>query len=113
MLLGFSQGSCLAAEFAVRDGRRRGGLVVLSGGLIGPEVDRTRYAGSMDGTPTLVACSDRDPHIPLERVRETSRVLGERGAAVDERIYDGMGHTVNDDELDAAAAILRGALAGG
>lgn len=113
VLLGFSQGACLASEFAARDARRRGGLVVLSGGLIGPEVERARYGGSLAGTPVLVGCSDRDPHIPVARVRETSRVLGELGAAVDERIYPEMGHTVNDDELDAAAGILRAALGDG
>ncbi len=108
VLLGFSQGACLASEFAARNPRRRGGLVVFSGGLIGEEVDPERYHGSMEGTPVLLGCSDRDPHIPVERVRETTRILGRLGAAVDERIYEGMGHTVNDDELDAAAAILRG-----
>lgn len=113
VLLGFSQGACLASEYAARNPRRYGGLVVLSGGLIGDRVDAGRYSGSFDGAPAFLGCSDRDPHIPVERVRETARVLEGLGAAVDERIYPGMGHTVNDEELDRAAEILRGALTEG
>ena len=110
VLLGFSQGACLISEYAARNARRYGGLVVLSGGLIGPEVEPARYAGAFDGAPAFLGCSDRDPHIPVERVHETARVLEGLGAVVDERIYPAMGHTVNDEELDAAGEILRGAL---
>src|SRR5262245_51991477 len=35
VLLGFSQGACLAAEFAYRHAGRFGGVVLFSGGLIG------------------------------------------------------------------------------
>jgi phospholipase/carboxylesterase len=111
-LMGFSQGACLAAEFAARRARRYGGLVLFSGGLIGPPGTPREYEGSLDGTPTLVACSDVDPHIPVERVHETSRILGELGAVVDERIYPGLGHTVIDDEAAAAADIMERLVAG-
>jgi predicted esterase len=36
MLLGFSQGACLTSEFSIRHPRRYGGVMALSGGLIGP-----------------------------------------------------------------------------
>jgi len=107
VLLGFSQGACLVSEFVARNARPYGGVVVLSGGLIGPEGGARVDEGTLAGTPVLLGCSDVDPHIPLARVRETSRVLGALGASVDERIYRGMGHTVNDDELEAARAVLR------
>lgn len=106
VLLGFSQGGCLATEYAARNARRYGGVVALSGGLIGPEGTPRDYDGSLDGTPAFLGCSDRDPHIPLDRVKETTRVLTDLGADVDERIYQGMGHTVNRDELDAVAALV-------
>src|SRR4051794_12570073 len=35
MLLGFSQGACLATEYAARHAKKYGGIVGLSGGLIG------------------------------------------------------------------------------
>ena len=107
-LAGFSQGACLASEYAARNARRYGGLVILSGGLIGPPGTPREYAGSLAGTPVLLGCSDVDPHIPVERVHETARVLSSMGADVDLRIYPGLGHTVVDDEIAAAARILEG-----
>lgn len=106
LLLGFSQGACLASESVARNARRYGGLVALSGGLIGPEGTPRDYDGSLDGTPVFVGCSDTDPHIPVERVHETVRVLEALDGDVDERIYGGMGHTVNRDELDAVDSMI-------
>jgi phospholipase/carboxylesterase len=106
VLLGFSQGACLALEFAARNARRYGGVVGLSGGLIGPDGTPRDYAGSLARTPVFLGCSDVDFHIPVGRVHESAEVLRRLGAEVDERIYPGMGHTVNLDELDAVRAIL-------
>jgi predicted esterase len=107
-LLGFSQGACLALEFAARQPRRYAAIVGLSGGLIGPPGTPRRYAGSFEGAPVFLGCSDVDPHIPAERVHESSRVFRDLQAVVDERIYPRMGHTINADELDAVAALLKG-----
>ncbi|WP_255170155.1 alpha/beta hydrolase [Natrononativus amylolyticus] len=112
ILLGFSQGGCLSTEFAARNARRYGGVVALSGGLIGPEGTDFAYEGSMEGTPVFFGCSDRDPHIPLERVRESAAVFEGLEADVTERIYEGMGHTVNEDEL-AYVRDLVASVAGG
>lgn len=105
-ILGFSQGACLALEFGALNTRRYGALIGLSGGLIGPEVDRSRYPGSLDGTPVLLGCSDVDPHIPLDRVRASAEVLEELGGSVDLRIYPQLAHTVNMDEIEGARALI-------
>lgn len=107
--VGFSQGACLASEFVARNPTRYGGLAALSGGLIGPSVTVEAYdqGGSLEGTPAFVGCSDSDPHIPLERVRETSAVLEALDANVTERIYPGMGHGVNQEELDHVSEMVR------
>lgn len=105
-LIGFSQGGCLALEYAARNARRYGGVAGLSAGLIGAPGTPRDYAGSLDGTPVFLGCSDRDPHIPVERVEETAEVLGRMGASVTQRIYAGMGHTVTDDEIDHLRAML-------
>ncbi|WP_255194208.1 alpha/beta hydrolase [Natronobeatus ordinarius] len=106
VLLGFSQGACLATEFAARNARRYGGVVALSGGLIGPAVDRERYEGSMAGTPVFLGCGDRDPHIPVERVHESAAVFDDLEAAVTDRIYRNVGHTVLSDELTVVRQLL-------
>jgi phospholipase/carboxylesterase len=106
VLGGFSQGACLVTEYAARHPQRYGGVVGLSGGLIGPEDTDFDYEGTLDGTPVFLGCSDRDPYIPLERVEETAEVLRHLGAKVTKRIYEGMAHTVNDDELDHVRALL-------
>jgi predicted esterase len=105
-LLGFSQGACLSLEFAARHPQRYKAVVGLSGGLIGPPGTPRDYPGTFDGAPVFLGCSDIDPHIPLARVRETGEVLRRMGASVDERIYPGMGHTVNADEIEAVKALL-------
>ena len=99
MLLGFSQGACLSLEFAARNARRYGGLVGLSGGLIGPPGTPRNYPGSLASTPVFLGCSNVDPHIPKERVQETAIVLEQLGGKVTLRLYPYMAHTVNDDEL--------------
>jgi len=107
--LGFSQGACLASEFLARNARRYGGHVAFSGGLVGPPGTPRDYDGSLDGTPVFLGCSDRDPHIPEERVHETAEVYEGLGADVTTRIYEGMGHTVNEDEVEAARDIVASA----
>jgi len=106
VLLGFSQGACLALEYAARQPRRYGGVIGFSGGLIGAVVTPDAYAGFFNATPVLLGCGSVDPHIPLMRVRETAEVMRRLGAAVTERIYPGLGHTINEDEIAHALAIL-------
>ncbi len=106
VLMGFSQGACLTLEFAARHPRRYAAVVAFSGGLIGPPGTPRNYSGGFDGTPVFIGCSDIDPHVPLDRVQESTAVFRRMGATVDERIYPRMGHTVNRDELDAVDALL-------
>ena len=99
VLLGFSQGGCLALEYAARHARRYAAVIGLSAGLIGPDNTPRDYAGSLAGTPVFLGCGDMDDHIPLERVKESTKVLRNLGGDVKERIYRGMGHGINDEEL--------------
>jgi len=107
MIIGFSQGACLATETAARHPQRYGGIVALSGGLIGAEGELVGYDGTFDNTPVFLGCSDVDFHIPLERVHETRDIFTRLGATVDERIYEGMGHTIIDDEVQAVKQMMQ------
>jgi predicted esterase len=106
VLLGFSQGACLTLEFAARHARRFGGVVGFSGGLIGPDGTPRDYPGSFDGTSVFLGCSDVDPHIRKDRVVEAEAVLRRMGAQVTMRLYPGMGHTVNADEIQSVRKIV-------
>lgn len=108
-LMGFSQGACLTLEFAARHARRYAVIAAFSGGLIGPPETPRDYGGGFDGTPVFLGCSDVDPHIPVGRVLESAALFRRLGAAVDERIYAGMGHTIDPDELGAVDALLTAA----
>jgi predicted esterase len=107
MLLGFSQGACLALEFTARAARRYGGVAGLSGGLIGPDGTPRDYSGSLASTPIFLGCSDVDPHIPAPRVIETATVLRRLGGEVTMRLYPGLGHTINEDELERVRGMMR------
>ncbi len=107
-LVGFSQGACLALEFAARNARRYGAVAGLSGGLIGPDGTPRQYPGSLEGTPVFLGCSDLDPHIPARRVQHTAEVMRRLNADVTVRLYPGMGHAINKDELEHLRRMLAG-----
>lgn len=106
VVLGFSQGACLALEWVARYGQGLAGVIALSGGLIGAGTHLTSYSTKLTGTTAFLGCSDRDFHIAAERVRESASVFAQAGATVDMRLYPNMGHTVNDDEISAIQTLL-------
>ena len=107
IIMGFSQGACLSLEFAARHAQRFGGVIALSGGLIGPDEGPRSYPGSLSGTPIFLGCSDIDFHIPLARVHYSAEIMRQLGGEVTERIYPNLGHTVNDDELEYARGLIQ------
>ena len=100
LLVGFSQGACLASEFVARDPRRYAGVVLLSGGLIGAEGTEFDYAGDVAGMPFFLGVSDDDPHIPVSRAEETVEVFERFGADVRFDEYHGRGHGIFAEEVD-------------
>ena len=112
VLLGFSQGACLATEFMIRHASRFGGLLAFSGGAIGPPGTRWDESGRFAGTPMFFGCSDVDAHVPEARVRESAAVCERMGANVTTKIYPGMGHLINDDEIAHAQRLLDAVLRG-
>lgn len=113
LLLGFSQGACVALEFAARNPHLYAGVIGLSGGLIENGDQPRDYTGSLDGTPVFLGCSDVDPHIPKQRVERSAEVLRRLGGDVTLRFYRGMGHTVNTDEIEFVKSMIERVRAGG
>jgi phospholipase/carboxylesterase len=97
--LGFSQGACLTLEYVARNARKYGGIVAFTGGLIGDKIYQQNYSGDFNNTPVFIGSSDPDPHVPVQRVEESVKILKSMNAAVTEKIYPGMGHTINEDEI--------------
>lgn len=104
--LGFSQGACLALEFATRNASRYGGVVAFTGGLIGDALSDKDYVGNFENTPIFIGTSNPDLHVPVERVNETETILKRMGASVTKKIYDNMGHTINQDEIGLANQLV-------
>jgi len=113
MLLGFSQGACLTSEFSIRHPRRYGGVMALSGGLIGPPgTTWDDVTTPLDSTPVFLGCSDVDSHIPAERVLESEAVFRRLGASVTRKLYAGMGHTIIPDEIKHVQNVMDDVLRG-
>ena len=106
VLIGFSQGACLASEFVTRHPRRYGGLAALSGGVIGPPGAERHDQGSVEGMPVFLGCSDVDPHVPKERVEQSAEIFRRLGGEVTLKLYPGMPHTVNSSEIDAVRRMV-------
>jgi phospholipase/carboxylesterase/glyoxalase family protein len=108
VLGGFSQGACLAAEYALRHPRRYGGLLLYTGGAIGPPGTTWPARGSFAGTPAYLGTADPDDWVPVERVRETADLLRSQDAEVTLEVFGGMDHLVNDQEIAAGRELIRG-----
>ncbi len=106
LLVGFSQGACLVAEFLATHPDRYGGAGILSGGFLGTDLDRVPQDVDLDGTPVFIGCSDNDPYIPLRRVTETSEILDALGASVTTEIYENRPHSVYAEEREQLAAMV-------
>lgn len=109
VLVGFSQGACLSLEYAARAaarGARFGGVVAMAGALIGDPAVARADEGTLSGTPVVLACGTADAHIPEERVRSSANIFAQLGAAVDLRLYEGLGHDITGDQIEALSALV-------
>ena len=103
---GFSQGACLTLEFVARNAKRYGGIAAFTGGLIGDKIYSENYQGDFEKTSVFIGTSNPDPHVPVERVHATTSVLRKMNAVVTEKVYNNMGHTINEDEINQANSII-------
>ncbi len=106
ILFGFSQGACLVLDYLARNPQRLGGVIALSGGLIGDKLNYMDYQGNLEGTPLFIGCGDNDPHISVSRMKETAKIFKLLNAQVFERIYENLGHTINSEEIERINKML-------
>ena len=105
-IMGFSQGACLTLEFATRNAQKWGGVIALTGGLIGDNVEPTRYPGNFLGAPILMTNGSNDPHVPFTRSEQSKQQLEKMGANVELLVYPNRPHTILQEELSTAARYL-------
>ena len=98
--LGFSQGACLTLEYVTRNATKYGGVAAFTGGLIGDKIYTENYKGDFENTPVFIGTSNPDPHVPVVRVHATTNILKNMNANVTEKIYENMGHTISQDEIE-------------
>ena len=103
---GFSQGACLTLELVARNANKYGGVAAFTGGLIGDKIYSENYKGDFEHTPVFIGTSNPDPHVPVERVYATTNILKNMNAAVTEKVYNNMGHTINQDEIENANKLV-------
>ncbi|HMQ00880.1 MAG TPA: dienelactone hydrolase family protein [Cyclobacteriaceae bacterium] len=105
-LLGFSQGACLCLEYAARNAANWAGVIAFTGGLIGDKIYTENYKGKFMGTKVFIGNSDVDPHVPEERSAASAKIIQGMGADVTYKVYKGMPHTINQDEIDTVNRLI-------
>lgn len=103
---GFSQGACLTLEYITRHARRWGGAVAFTGGLIGDRIYHENYRGDFAGTPVFIGTSDPDPHVPVSRVEESTKIIRGLNAQITTKVYPNLGHTISSDEIKQANQLV-------
>jgi predicted esterase len=108
VIVGFSQGACLALEYALRHPGRVGSLIVFTGALLGvPGSDwKATTPRSLAGLRLLLTGSDVDDWVPEENTHEAANLFRDLGADVQLRIYPGRPHVVSEEEIDEARSLL-------
>lgn len=104
--LGFSQGACLTLEFVTRHAQKFGGVAVFTGGLIGDKINLENYSGNFNGTPIFIGTGNPDPHVPIERVKESVSILEKMNAKVELQVYEGRPHTISQEEIEGVNRVV-------
>ncbi|HEY4363214.1 MAG TPA: dienelactone hydrolase family protein [Bryobacteraceae bacterium] len=104
-VIGFSQGACLALEYARRHPGRCDTVIVFTGALLGTPGSHTTKP-TRAGVHVLLTGSDADEWISEEATRETAAVLEGWNADLTLCVYPGRTHVVNDDEVAEARRLL-------
>ncbi|HTN68008.1 MAG: dienelactone hydrolase family protein [Dysgonamonadaceae bacterium] len=104
--LGFSQGACLTLEFVARHAQKFGGIAAFTGGLIGDKIRLDNYSGDFNDTSVFLGTGNPDPHVPVERVKESAKILEKMNAKVHMKVYDGRPHTISQDEIEEVNRLI-------
>ena len=105
-LMGFSQGACLTLEVAAQYANKYAGIAAFTGGLIGKELNTSKYKGDFEGTKIFIGNGDKDFHVPLLRCEKSKTILEKMGADVDLKIYPNRPHTILSEEVKTVKELM-------
>lgn len=111
LLAGFSQGACLALEYAFSGLPAPDALVALTGCRVGVSGD-TRPQALRPGLPVYLTGADADPWIPVDAFAGAALALGRGRAALRADLFPGREHEVSDPEVAMLSSILADLVAG-
>ncbi|RVT91154.1 alpha/beta hydrolase [Sphingomonas crocodyli] len=104
LLVGFSQGTMMALHVGLRRPDPVAGIVGISGMLVAP--DRLE-ADIRSRPPVLLIHGTDDGVVPFRSMDLAATALTANGVAVDTHVSPGVGHSVGQDGLAAAAAFAK------
>jgi phospholipase/carboxylesterase len=111
LLAGFSQGSMVATDVALRLPSPAAGLCIFSGHLLA-EPEWRRLAKNRGALPILQTHGKYDPLLPFEGAVALRDMLTESGLAVEFVAFNGP-HTISIEGIDRCAALMNRVFAGG
>ncbi|MDR3498010.1 MAG: prolyl oligopeptidase family serine peptidase [Parvibaculum sp.] len=107
-LVGFSQGTIMSLHVGLRRAVAPAAIVGYSGALAGPD----RLKGEIKvRPPVLMVHGDADEMLPVSRMHEAVRALGDAGVAVQWHVSHDVGHGIDPAGLEIGGRFLRDAFA--
>jgi predicted esterase len=102
VLVGFSQGACLLADFIARRPRPYAGAALLTGALIGTPEE----LAPLSGLPVVMVSSRHDDWVSIDHVRATARAFEAAGARVDLRVLADREHFIAPAAVESVRELL-------
>ena len=97
VLAGFSQGAAMALHVGLRRQASLAGILVMSGYLL--ENGEHPCPDKAADFPIAIFHGSTDPVVPLAAAQQSMATLGAKGYSPSFRVYDGMEHSLCDEEI--------------
>lgn len=104
LLVGFSQGTMMALHVGLRRAEAVAGIVGISGMLVAPD---QLEADIRSRPPVLLIHGTEDDVVPFRSMDLAKAALAAAGVPVETHASTGLGHSIGQDGLAAAAAFAR------
>lgn len=104
VLVGFSQGGCLVAEYLARRAPLCAGAAMASGTLLGPAPAGRVALPQRDALPVYIGAGSGDTWMSVQQAKDTVAVFERSGAIVSSSITETLEHAIHEADLRSIAA---------